>query len=1046
MTLRRTALPLILLVLCLLAVVPSSLGQSESATLSGLITDPQGRVVPDVAVEVTEVDTNVSAHQTTNGAGVYVVVGLKPGRYRVSVTKDGFRKIDLVDLVLNVQDVLSRNFQLQLGSVLSSITVTADAASVNTTDASVSTVIDRQFVENIPLNGRSFQDLISMTPGLVTQSPQSGASVGTFGDFSVNGQRTESNYYSVDGVSGNLSAGNGYGAVQSPATSGSVAASTALGTTQSLISVDALQEFRVQSSTYSAEYGHSPGGQFYFVTRSGTNDFHGSAFDYLRNDAFDANDWFNDSYGQPKPALRQNDFGGTFGGPVWIPGLYRGKDKTFFFVSYEGLRLAQPQAAAIQYVPDLYMRQQAPAALQPILNAFPLPSPDGIDYGTAANPSLAQFIQSYSLPSQIDATSIRVDHIFGPKLSLFFRFGDTPSFTSSRTLSMLTRSNVNTQTYTLGLTSQLNGRFLNEFRLGYARTNANTDGSLDDFGGASPINLSAAMGLGSYSNSQVAFLLYYPDIGLSSIETVLAENRGRQWNVVDSISITSGHHSIKAGIDYRRIETAAIPANPLAEAEYASTGSVLNNAADIAVVVKSLSATPLFHETALFVQDGWRLSRRITLLLGLRWEVNPPPTEAHGNDAYTLDGSLSEPSTLVLAPRGTPLWNTSWYNFAPRLGVAWLLRDSPQFTTVLRGGGGVFFDTNNEAASSAFDGIGFTASNFYFGPALPLTTAQLDFAPSTTPPYTSSTIYAFPKHLQAPYTLQWNVSLEQALGTAQALTLSYVAADGRRLPGQQQLSLNALNPEFGIVMYLQGGVTSNYQALQAKFQRTISHGIQALASYTWSHSLDYGSNYSALPLIRGNSDFDVRNSFSGGASWVLPSLKWTKFGEAMLNHWGLDGRFVARSGFPITLYGNFLTDPVTGSSYYGNPNLVPSQPIYLYGSQYPGGRAINPAAFTLPPPGQVGDAPRNFVRGFGMWQVNMAVRREFPICEKLRIQFRAEAFNVLNHPNFGYVDRTLTDATFGRATQMLNQSLGTVSSQYQQGGPRSLQFALKLIF
>ncbi len=195
----------------------------------------------------------------------------------------------------------------------------------------MSTVIDRKFVENIPLNGRSFQDLISMTPGVVTQNPQNSLQVvGTGGDFSVNGQRTESNYYTVDGVTGNIGAGNG-GGVGEAATGGVLGGSTAVGTTQTLLSVDALQEFRVQSSTYSAEFGRSPGGQFSLLTRSGTDIFHGSAFDYLRNDFFDANDWFNDYYGKPTPALRQNDFGGTLGGPLWVPNALQRKGSLVLF-------------------------------------------------------------------------------------------------------------------------------------------------------------------------------------------------------------------------------------------------------------------------------------------------------------------------------------------------------------------------------------------------------------------------------------------------------------------------------------------------------------------------------------------------------------------------------------------------------------------------------------------------------------------------------------------------------------------------------------------
>jgi len=1048
---RIHALSLLLLIFC--APILAS-AQSTDATISGVVVDPSGKVITDAVIEILNEATGVHYSSRTNGTGIYSVTVLPPGQYIVQVSKIGFKTLIKPDIVLNVQSAVALNFTLPVGAASESVTVDAGTSLINTTDASVSTVVDQKFVANVPLNGRSFQDLISVTPGTVTQSPQAGVGSG-FGDFSVNGQRTESNYYTVDGVSANIAPGNGYGAASNPGASGSAPGATALGTTQSLIAVDALQEFRVQSSTYSAEYGRSPGGQFSFVTRSGTDRLHGSVFNYLRNNYFDANDWFNDHNGAPIAALRQNDFGGTVGGPIRFPFIYNGQHRTFFFVSYEGLRLTQPQAASIQYVPDTYLRQQAPTALQPILDAFPVQTagPTDIDYGTQSDPSLATFIKSYSIPSQIDSTSIRIDHAFGSKHALFFRFGDTPSDTSSRTLSEMLQGAVNTQTYTLGLASQLGHGEANDFRLGYSDNSASTHGHLDSFGGATPIDLAGAIGLPASATPQSVFELYYPEIGLSALQTLTAGNNGRQWNVVDGVSVSLGHHLIKAGVDYRNIRTTTTPGDPLAESAFESTQSVLSDASDIAVIVKSLSATPIFHETSLYLQDEWRIVPDITISSGVRWEINPAPTAAHGNNAYTLDGSLSDPSTLTLAPRGTSLWNTSWYNFAPRLGAAWTIRNSSGSTTVVRAGGGVFFDTNNEEATSAFGAaIGFSAERFYFASPLPLSTMQLAFSPSTSAPYTSSTIYAFPKHLQAPYTLQWNVSVEQALGASQALTLSYVAANGRRLQGEQSLSLSSLNPNFGNVMYLQSGVTSNYQALQSQFQRRMAHGFQALASYTWSHSLDFGSTYSVLPLVRGNSDFDVRNSFSGGASWDLPHLKWTKVGEALLNDWGLDGRAMFRSGFPVTLDGNFLTDTSTGTQYYSEVNLVAGRPLYLYGSRYPGGRAINggPAAsnpaFVTPIGSDPGNAPRNVVRGFGEGQINLAVRREVPLFDEVKLQFRAEAFNIFNHPNFGNVDPYLTDATFGTATQMLNQSLTTMASQYQQGGPRSMQFALKVLF
>jgi hypothetical protein len=366
--------------------------------------------------------------------------------------------------------------------------------------------------------------------------------------------------------------------------------------------------------------------------------------------------------------------------------------------------------------------------------------------------------------------------------------------------------------------------------------------------------------------------------------------------------------------------------------------------------------------------------------------------------------------------------------------------------TILRGGGGVFFGNDNELATLGFNGIGFSAYNFIPGSALPVSAAQLNFAPSIIPPYTAPA-YVFPRHLQLPYTLQWNVSLQQSLGKEQALTLSYIGSAGRRLLQQQYRSVSALNPDFSDVRYLQPGVTSNYQALQVQFQRSVSRGLQALASYTWSHSLDYGSTDASKPSVRGNSDFDVRDNAQIGASWDLPERNdYPAFLGYALKGWGIDGRFSARTAFPITLAGNNLIDPSTGNQYYGNVNVVPGEPIYVHGSQYPGGRAINPQAFVLPVPGDPGNAARNFVRGFGAVQVNAAMRRQFHVTEAVTLQFRAEAFNLTNHPNFGYVDPTLGDPTFGQATMMLNSSLGTVAPQYQQGGPRSMQFSLRVSF
>ncbi|SEB52297.1 TonB-dependent receptor [Terriglobus roseus] len=633
--------------LCLFASIVRA--QSTNATISGGVTDGSGKFVVDAAVDIVSDQTGLIYSVRTNASGIYFVPILPPGRYHVQVSKPGFKTLIKPDVILNVQSAIALNFALPIGAKSESITVQAGSSTLNTTDASVSTVIDSKFVENMPLNGRSFQDLISLTPGVVTQSPQTSQTTGQNGDFSVNGQRTESNYYTVDGVSANISSGAANGGPQA-GTAGAVGASTALGTTQSLISVDALQEFRVSSSSYSAEYGRSPGGQFSLLTRSGTKVFHGSVFDYLRNNYFDANNWFNNHYGLGTTALHQNDFGGTVGGPVLLPGTFAKQHPSYFFVSYEGLRLTQPQAASIQYVPSIALRQAAPAALQSILNAYPLPSAGGITYGSG----LTQFIQGYSLPSQIDSTSVRLDNTVSPRLHLFFRFSDTPSSVNSRALSALTATSFNTQTYTLGATSQLTDKATNEFRIGYSRNDATTSASLDSFGGATPINLGSALGNVTPGTPSSEFDLYFAGTGEADLSVPSSANQGRQWNVVDTFGLSLSTHQLKFGFDYRHINSPLYPAAPYVAGIFYSQASVVNNVADLALLDKILPSTPVFHEAAAFAQDEWRVRSNLTLSGGIRWEVNPPPTEAHGNDAFTLRGHLSDPSSLVVAPRGTP--------------------------------------------------------------------------------------------------------------------------------------------------------------------------------------------------------------------------------------------------------------------------------------------------------------------------------------------------------------------------------------------------------
>jgi len=382
----------IFLFACILLFALPVAAQSPNGNVNGLVLDPSSRVIVGAEIVAVNDVTGVKYITKTNDEGIYVLPNLPPGPYRLQVSKVGFKTIIKPDIVLNVQDALSLNFTLPIGATLETVTVEGGAPLVNTENATVSTVVDRQFAENLPMNGRSFQTLIELTPGVVLTSNNGGSDNG---QFSVNGQRAASNYWMLDGVSANIGTsasfgGNGVG--------GALGSFSALGGTNSLVSVDALQEFRIQTSTYAPEYGRTPGGQISIVTRSGTNLFHGTAFDYLRNDVFDANNWFNGYTNNPplpKAEERQNDFGGTFSGPIL-------RDRTFFFFSYEGLRLRLPQTALTE-VPDVAARQNAIPAMQPYLDAFPLPSPNGSDDPSTG---IAQFNASYSNSASLDAYSI----------------------------------------------------------------------------------------------------------------------------------------------------------------------------------------------------------------------------------------------------------------------------------------------------------------------------------------------------------------------------------------------------------------------------------------------------------------------------------------------------------------------------------------------------------------------------------------------------------------------------------------------------------------
>jgi hypothetical protein len=1057
-----------LLAALLLLSAVAARAQSPAATLGGTVLDENGAVVPEVEITVLSLSTAVQRHATTGGAGAFVVPLLPPGRYTLTAQREGFATLEVRNIVLNVGDRQALRIRLRVGEVGESVTV-VDALNPGverSASSSVSTVVDRRFVENLPLNGRSFQSLFELAPGAVLTR----ASFNEQGQFSVNGQRANANYFTVDGVSANV--GVSAGAAPGQAAAGGLPALTVLGGANNLVSLDALEEFRLLTSSYAPEFGRTPGAQVAIATRAGTNELHGSAFEFFRGGGLDANDWFANSRGLARPAIRQHDFGATLGGPV-------ARNRAFFFASYEGMRLRQPQVALTE-VPSLAARAAAGERVRPLLDAFPVPNGAGLGNG------FSEFAATYSDPSRFDAASVRFDLVAAETLTLFARYANSPSRTAQRggvsspgqtgqSLNTVNRTALDTETLTAGATWAPGPRATGDLRFNWSRARGETELALDDFGGAAPPDTRMLFPpfAGPDSSGFQVTLRGGLNSGFGTGKNV--NNFQRQLNLVGNLSLVRSGHELKLGVDYRRLAPVYGPLNYAQTVVFGdgitngvNAAATTGRAFQIKVTADAGPRRPLFTNLSLYAQDAARLTQRLTVVYGLRWELNPPPTERGGNHpavfrgfdgaggGFFVGGNLAG-GDVALAPRGTPLWRTTYNNFAPRAGAAFLL--SPERGTTLRGGLGVFYDLGTGQAAQAFGSVfPYARERVLSNVPFPLDPAQAGPPPlGLDPPY--GTVYAFAPSLRLPLTLQWSAAVEQPLGGGQSLLVSYVGAAGRRLLRQTA----ALRPsaDFTVVRLVSNTSSSDYHALQAVYARRLSKGLQAHASYTWSHSIDDDSDDSATGLLfigsfntrteRGPSTFDVRHSLSGAFSYDLPGPRRAGgAASALLRGWSLDAILRARTATPVNVIQT--TGVITGDLVEAlRPDLVGGVPLYLEDPRAPGGRRFNPAAFRTVA-GRQGSLGRNSLRGFPLSQLDLAVRRQFALSERTRLQLRAEFFNVFNHPNFGDPVGDLGSRLFGLSTQTLARSLGTggvnggLSPLYQVGGPRSVQLALRLSF
>jgi hypothetical protein len=1047
--------------------------QGSSATINGLVTDPNGRVVPGADVQAVNIGTNVVYPTKTNDTGIYSIPNLPPGPYRIVVRKDGFKEVNLMDLDLHTQDVLEQNFALEIGSVSESVTVNGSTTNDN---PAVSMTVDREFVENMPLNGQSFQDLIQLAPGVV--SSQSGY-------YSINGQRTVGNNYTVDGVSANLggvlnpnASGNAVGALN-----GDTPVQTALGTTQSLASIDSLQEFTIQTSGYTAEYGRSPGGQVQFTTRSGTNDIHATLFEFIRNTAFDANSFQDNYYDVPQTAEHQNDFGGTVGGPLIIPKVYNGKGKTFYFFSYEGLRLLLPDSEE-EFNPTSAFINAVSPNIQPFLEAVPPPNttnagdsctvsgttinPTGPASPTGPNtPCDEEFYYGYSYPDNLDNFSLRVDQNLGKRLHAFVRYADTPS-SESPGAEQVSISAINVHTWTAGLTASLTNDLLNDLRFNSTRDGEEAYFQQKSIEGSVPLPRSLVIPAqydSAYSGGGI--VIYIPGMSLS-VEPAYSGggSEQHQYQIVDSLTWTKAKHSFKFGWDWRRL-TPVYTATPYQSSiESLTLADIQQGIATSVQVTAAAPGQPVFHNLSLYAQDHWKLNSRLSVDYGLRWEFNPPPGPSNGHYPVTL--TSSDLVTATLAPVGTQPYKTNYHSIAPRFGFAWNAVPSQSHPLTVRGGFGIFFDTgqgvigNSYAGAYPFGASGPVLANVPF----PLSDAALAPPPLNfplTPPYPELSISD--PDLTLPYTEQWNLSIDEMLNPKNRLTASYVGNNGRKLLFTQFYRSVPGNSDFSELSFTNNGSQSSYNGLQVQDTGRIVSGLDLVASFTWAHALDNASSdVSSVAPIYGNSNYDLRRVLNLALNYQTPSVGSSSWVHDLTHGWLIGNRFSTQSGYPITNLTQATVYQPNGSESRYSPNLVPGVPIYLHGSAadvggkpVPGNWRLNSAAFQCVPtstgkecsgtPLNNGDLGRNYVRNPSFWALNTALQRTFPIYEQLHLDFRAEAFNILNHPNLDNPSvGSLTSSTFGELIFGDVTTIGSPNALYAMGAARSLQLSLKLVF
>ena len=972
--------------------------QVDRASLNGTVTDSSGALVPRALVAVTGTATGFHREVATGNAGTYSFTALPVGNYTVRVRAPGMKTLEFQNVKLEVGENRTLDAQLQVGELTNVVHVEATAAPIDRSSAEFGGVIESHQVSEIPLDGREWAGLMSLVPGAVD--------VGGGHERSIHfiGHSRDDNNFTMDGIDAS-------GVQEGPQKAN----------VRLQVNLDSVAEFRVSVANYAAEYGDMGGAQVNVVTKSGTNQLHGDVFEFLRNDALDTRSPFDPS---KVPPFRLNQFGSSVGGAIV-------KNKSFFFASYEGLR-QRLASTAISFVPSASVRSQILAVspqLKPIIDAYPVGQ---IPVDSQTN----EIVATDRNPVREDSGLFRFDQRFSDKTTMYARFSIDDSLTHnlSGALGSFHDVAIRPTNAILDVVHIFSPQTLNEFKFGVNRS-AYRDPTVGIF----PVDVS----IGGSA---------YTDLPNSAVDLEI----GTTFSWIDSLTHTGGRHTWKVGGEIRRIRLNnsgnAIDTTTIS---YASINDFINNRLNSISDNGAEGIHGMRHTLfAGYVQDEFKATPNLTLNMGLRYEYYSVTHEVLGRAAvFDIPGCGGQ------CPHGTPYYFPDYTNFAPRLGVAW----SParfHGKTVIRTGYGMFFVPNQNDDFS--DPAESTA------PRYSLSSADVPNLSYPITPFLAEvqTLGLSPKaidrHRRDGYYESWNFTAQSELPHSFAAQIGYLGGEGHRL--FDSVPTNLLNPvtrvrplpNFGQFSTKGNSANNNFHSLQAQIKRSFTNGFLWQANYAWSHVITDASSgagestgfeiATCRACDRSNAAYDIPQTFTTSLVYEFPFgpgkrfLPFTGAAGKLVGGWELSTVATARSGLPINVTvsrsASVMPDGNAGNQ---RPNVVPGVSLIPAGGQTLNAW-INRAAFAVPAPFTWGNAGRYIARGPGEWEDELALSKRTPISDRFTLNFRAEAFNLFNHPNFGNPNANFSSGAFGRITSILNTGpTGT-------GGTRKIEFMLRLEF